>query len=442
MRRHALLRRPVLWIGLALTLALIATPLLAAELRTGEEVIIAANQVVEDNLYVAADSVRIDGVVDGDVVVAANLVTVNGTITGDLLAAAGTLVMNGQVGDARVAGGTLQFGPESNLSGDLLAGGGSLELQRGSLVDADLLFGAGQVLLDGTITRHVLGGAGRLQVRGAVGGDMDVEVGGVNEPLAAGTVAPGSRISVPQVPPGLTVDNAARIDGALRYRSSSAATIGSDARIGAVSATIVPAAARADSAQTPANLLWGWLRHLTALVVVGLLLIWLTPTWTRQLGEQLRAAPLESLGWGLVAAFGWMAAALVVLLAMIAVATLAGALTLGRLVALVIGLGLLVEGLLTGGLLIYVTFIAQAIVALLAGRMILDRFAPAWNERPVAPLLLGLSLYIALTALPLVGWLVGLAVALLGLGALWRWAWPQLYRAQPVVPARPAAGVV
>src|SRR5690606_24429983 len=111
-----------------------------------------------------ADSVRIDGVVNGDVVAAANLVTVNGTINGDLLAAAGTLIVNGHVADARVAGTAIQLGQRANVSGDLLAGGGSLELQYGSSIGADLLFGAGQVLLDGTVARDVLGGAGRMQV--------------------------------------------------------------------------------------------------------------------------------------------------------------------------------------------------------------------------------------------------------------------------------------
>lgn len=442
MGTHSAHRRPMLWFITAVVLALLATPLLAAELRTGEEVIIAANQVVDDNLYVAADSVRIDGVVNGDVVAAANLVTVNGTINGDLLAAAGTLIVNGHVADARVAGTAIQLGQRANVSGDLLAGGGSLELQYGSSIGADLLFGAGQVLLDGTVARDVLGGAGRMQVRGAVGGDMDVAVGGTDEPLAVGPVAPGSRISVPQVPPGLTVDNAAQIDGALRYRSSTAARIDPEAQIGDVIATIAPSSEPATAAQSPTGLLLGWLRHLATLVIIGLLLIWLVPTWTRQMAGLVEAAPLASLGWGLLAALGWVLAMILVLLAMVAMASLAGALTLGRLVALVIGLGLLVEGLLTAGLLIYVTFIAQAIVALLAGRLILARFAPAWNERPAVPLLLGLCLYLLLTALPLIGWLIGLAVALLGLGALWSWAWPRLYRGQPTAAPQAAAGVV
>jgi cytoskeletal protein CcmA (bactofilin family) len=431
-----MLRRPGFWLFVALTLALAATPALAAELRTGDQIVIGADEVVADNLYVAAESVRIDGVVEGDVVAVGNVVAVNGTITGDLLAAANTVIINGHVADARVGGAAVQLGPEAVLGGDLLAGGGSLELQRGSTVGADMLFGAGQVLFDGAVARDIVGGAGRLQLRGAIGGDANIDVGGSNEPIVMPPIASNSAVAVPQVPPGLTIGEGAQIAGTLRYRSTTDATIDPAARMGEVSATVAPATTPA-----PVNPLWGWLRHLAALAIIGLLLLWLAPIWARRMADEIEAAPVTTLGWGLVAMGVWVLALIAVLLAMIAVAVLAGILTLGRLVALSIGVGLLLEGLLTAGLLIYMGYVAQAIVALLVGRLLLARFAPAWNERPFAPLLLGLVIYIALTALPFVGWLVGLGVALLGLGALWSWAWPQLRPAPPAPAPRMAAGV-
>lgn len=438
--RHQLRRRHAgRWLALAVVLALGAAPLLAAEIGTGDSVVVGANQVIEENFYAAADSVRIDGVVQGDVVAVGNTVTVNGTITGDLLAAASTVVINGQVADARVAGGVVQLGPRANLSGDLLAGTGTLDIQRGSFIGVDALFGAGQVLHDGTLNGDMTGAASRMLIRGAVGGSAELAVGGTDEQLVVGPFTQNGGVAVPQVPPGLTIDDAARIEGALRYRSTTAAAIGRGAQVGDVSATVTPATAAPRDVPAAATMAWGWLRHLAALAVIGLLLLWLRPAWLRQMGAQIEAAPLPSLGWGLVAAAAWILTMIVVLMAMIFIAVLAGALTLGRLVALTIGLGLLAHGLLTAGLLVYVGFVAQAIVALLAGRLLLARLAPAWNERPAIPLLLGLALYIALTALPWVGWLFGLAVGLLGLGALWEWAAPRLRRGR-AMPLQPAIG--
>jgi cytoskeletal protein CcmA (bactofilin family) len=431
-----MLRRPGFWFFVALALALIATPLLAAETRAGDEIVIGAGEVVADNLYAAANTVRIDGVVKGDVVAVGNVVMLNGEITGDLLAAANTVIINGKVADVRVGGSAVQLGPQASLSGDLLAGGASLDLQRGSSVGADMLFGAAQVRLDGAIARDLTGGAGRLQLLGTVGGDADIEVGGANEPFVMAPMGSNTAVAVPQVPPGLTIGEGAQIGGTLRYRSTTAAEIDGAATVGEVSATVAPAATPA-----PVNPLWGWLRHLAALAIIGGLLIWLAPRWTRRMADSIEAAPATTLGWGLVAMGVWILALIAVVLATIALAVVAGALTLGRLVALAVVLGLLLDSALIVGLVVYMGYVAQAIVALLAGRLLLARFAPAWNERPFFPLLAGLVLYIALTALPWVGWLVGLGVALLGLGALWGWAWPRLRPARPAPTPTMAAGV-
>jgi hypothetical protein len=439
MRLRSVFQRPILWFALALALALGATPLLAAELRAGEQIVIGSDQVIEDNLYVAAESLRIDGTVHGDVVVAANTVIVNGTITGDLLAAAGTVLINGQAADARVGGGVILLSPQARLSGDLLVGGGSLELQRGSLVGADLLFGAGQALIDGAVAEDVLGGASRMQLRGSVGGDADLAVGGADEQLVLAPITGNTTVVVPQVPPGLTIDDQAQISGTLRYRSNSLAMIGSGSRVGEVSATIIPAD-NTGGGRAATSPIWDWLRQLATLIIVGLLMLWAAPRWTRQMADSIQAAPLTTLGWGLAALGAWLLALLTVLLTMVVLAIVTGLLTLGGLVALVVSLGLLLDSVLAAGLLIYAGFVAQAIVALLVGRLLLDRVAPAWNERSVAPLLLGLTLYAMLTAIPWVGWLAGFAVALLGLGALWSWGWPRIRPAVPLAAARTAAG--
>jgi hypothetical protein len=53
--------------------------------------------------------------------------------------------------------------------------------------------------------------------------------------------------------------------------------------------------------------------------------------------------------------------------------------------------------------------------------MIFNRLNPALAEHRVWPLVLGVIIVTLLIALPLVGWLFGLIVMFLGLGALWLW---------------------
>jgi hypothetical protein len=79
--------------------------------------------------------------------------------------------------------------------------------------------------------------------------------------------------------------------------------------------------------------------------------------------------------------------------------------------------------------------VAEIIIGYMAGRRLLQRTQPAWVEKPMAPLALGVILYVILSAIPVLGTLVGLLVAVLGLGALWQWGRATFVRAR----ARPTA---
>src|SRR4030065_1785700 len=91
---------------LILMMAVLVTPAYAFEDRTGDYVSIEANEVIDDDLYVAAQVFTLDGMVTGDLVVVAQTITINGEIGGDLIAAGQTGIINGKGGDAvRHAGG-------------------------------------------------------------------------------------------------------------------------------------------------------------------------------------------------------------------------------------------------------------------------------------------------------------------------------------------------
>ena len=90
---------------LAALLALtFSTPAAAFDGRGGDRVIIKSGEVVNDDLYVGAQELILDGTVNGDVIVFAQIVTINGRVDGDLMAAAQTVAVNGEVtGSIRVA---------------------------------------------------------------------------------------------------------------------------------------------------------------------------------------------------------------------------------------------------------------------------------------------------------------------------------------------------
>ena len=60
-----------------------------------------------------------------------------------------------------------------------------------------------------------------------------------------------------------------------------------------------------------------------------------------------------------------------------------------------------------------------------------------WAEQSVVPLVIGLVLYVLLSAIPWIGWLVGVLVVLLALGTLWAWGRATLIHTRPT----PIAGL-
>ena len=417
--------------ALALLIGMAAGPLYAAEPRGGEQVVIARGEVIDDDLYVAANTVTIDGTIKGDLVAIANQVIVNGTIEGDLLAAGQGVLINGAIGDdVRAGGEAVKLGPDARVGGDLVVGALSLETQPGSTVSRDLLIGGYQALLGGEVGRTVRGGLNRMELRGAVGGDVDVALGG-DTSASAVQFAPAGSIIIPTVPPNLTLGDSARIAGKLSYTSSAEAARSPSAQIGAgVAYNERPATAAA-----PPQPAWlSYLQRLATLLLIGALLLWFAPAWTRRLADTVQARPLPSLGWGVLSAAALIIAGLAILIGTIALAAMFGFARMGGLAALIVGLGVLANAVLLLGSISFMAFVAQALIAFTAGRWLLQKTQPAWAERPYLPLVVGLVLYLVLRAIPGLGTLTGLLVVLLALGALWKWGQATLQRSHSPAP--------
>lgn len=397
-----------------------ARPAQAAETRSGENVVIGRDEVIAGDLYVGASTVTIDGTIKGDLVGAAGQITVNGTVEGDILAAAQSVVINGVVGDdARAFAQAVQVGREAQVAGDLAVGAMSLETQSGSIIKGDVLVGGYQALLAGNIAQDVLAGLDRMELRGTTGGNVTVAVSGVND-VSAVQFSPAGQLPIPTLSAGLTLADSARIDGKLDYRSSSEAKLATGAQI-AGGTHFERIQVTGDEPQPGPITGSRYLQQFAGLLLAGMLLLWLAPRWTRHMADSVAADPLPSLAWGLVAFAAFIVALVALLLATIMLAVLLGFLTLGSIVAWVIGFGLLGGSALVFGYITFAAYIAVAIVAFVVGRWLVGLVQPAWIERAYVPLLVGLVLYVLVNAIPWLGTLTSMLVVLLALGALWQW---------------------
>ncbi|MBN8580925.1 MAG: polymer-forming cytoskeletal protein [Anaerolineae bacterium] len=416
------------------------TPALAFDGRGGDVIVIEAGEVIEDDLYVSAGDFTLDGTVKGDLVVVGELIVINGTVEGDLIAAANTIVIEGTVlDDVRIAGAALQLGENAVIGGDVIAAGASMEAKPGSSISNDMIYAGAQALLEGSIGRNLLVGAGGLELNGEVAGDATIEVGDVEEAgPSPSTYITDTRIAVPNVAPGLVIAEGAKIKGSFTYTQSQDINIPAGTVEGKVTRNEPVVNADVEIAPpTTGELAASWIfdlfRTIATLLLFGFLLAWLAPAFIKGLSEKLQTQPVPSFGWGVVAYAAFFFTLLLIVVAMIVGGILFGIISLGGVTATIIWVGILAIFALIVAFVLFTGFGAQALAAWISGKWLLGRFNPALAEHRFWPLLLGAVLVGLLVSLPGLGWLFGFLIMLFGLGALWLWGRDRMSKPAPVV---------
>lgn len=424
-----MLRKSITRILIAVTLVAIltlriASPAMAFDGRGGKNITIPASETVNDDVYIVAENaVVIDGIIKGDLIVAAKTITINGTIEGDLIAAGQDIIINGTVkDDVRMAGAVLLVGEKASIGSDLIAAGASLETRKGSTIGEDTVFAGGQALLVGDIARNLNSATGSLELRGKIGGNVSADVGSGETHITI----PDSTITTPNTKAGFTIDPAAKIGGTLVYTTASTISIPEGTVAGKVT-HLAPKVREHTSAPIHVPtlteiLLNGALdivRTIASLILFGLLLIWLFPSFIKTTTERVKTAPLPSVGWGIVHIAAFFFSLLLIGTVMVVGGIAFGILTLGGLTSTIIFLSLLLMFAIILGFCLSVGFVAQIIVSILSGQLILSRINPELAEHKYWPLIIGVVIYAILAAIPVFGQLIGICVVLLGLGALW-----------------------
>ncbi len=389
----------------------------SVEFRSDENIVIAANETIEDDIYAAGATVTLDGTVLGDIVTAGRHITINGKVEGDVIAAGQTITINGEVtDDVRITGAALILGPEAIVEDDVISSGYSLETKLGSTIGGTLSFGGGQALLAGDIKEDVNIGTNGLELRGTIGGNLRAEIGDKSRTpnFRPNASIPGMP-DVPMVAGGLTLGDETRIEGDLDIRSTGDIEIAPEI-VGGEIAVKKRDVIAINQIRSP---LWISLQRFLALVIVGLLLFWLAPNLVKRPAEQLAGRPWTSLGLGALTLIGFPIAIAFFMGLVIAIAVALAFITLGNLGANLGFLGgatVLTAGIIFGLILGYLT---QIIVAYLGGRWLLGGGTAGATVNPFWALLIGALIIVALTAVPILGPIITLAIMILGLGALW-----------------------
>ncbi len=386
------------WLFLPLALVVLAVLLFAAPQAARADWIIQggqipAGQTVDNDVVIYGSNVQVNGTVKGDVVAIGRSVTVDGDVEGSLLVIGREVSFNGKVGGSvYVAALTFKMGPSAYVQNNVHFGGLLLDTQEGSRIGRDLVALALRASVGSEIGRGLDAVIVLFSFHGKIGYGPE-------------EAAPSGRL------PGDQVWMFVARSG--RKLAGYAAPLRSP---------IAPKEKPPEEEGFPPDWVVQRAGEFVALLLLGLLALWLRPAWFYRAVNRLRAKPLPAVGFGALGTIifaNGVGIALLLAAMLIAVGIWLGGVTLWELAALFwgVGFGLLLLVISLAALAIF--FGSKIVVAYTALALLLERFAPRAAGRRYLILLLGLILYILLRSIPHLGWVIEIIVIVLGTGAIW-----------------------
>ncbi len=349
------------------------------------DIIIRADEVIDDTLVIHAEHVTVDGTVTGNLIVFCGDLTMNGTVKGDLLSFTGNARIKGTVeGNAFIFAGNTEVSGKVGESLHVFTG--SFTLPQGGEVAGDAFAFTGAAIQEGEVKRDLVTFAGATIISGGVGRHVRARTEALQ-------IKASARIGG---------DLKARVEKQDKVQIDPAATIG-----GKTDVKVVPREA------SPWVTTRFYVRKVVGLAIVfllGLFLYWLFPVLRTariaggpELGKQI--------GIGVVALVVPPVVACVLFIILIGIGILARAFFIATLIPMLIA----VLWLLT-------VYMSKVVVGLTIGRALSK--SPPGDTRLALSLLLGLVVVSILISLPVVGHVLNIGVWLVGLGIgvlhMWR----------------------
>lgn len=356
----------------------LAAPL-AVLANNGKAIIVAENEIVQGNFIKAGATIDIAGNVNGDVIVAGNSVTISGDVAGDVIAAGNTVRILGEVsGSIRVIGSAIEI--NNRVGHNVWAAGSTVSLGAESEVDWDVFAAGASVELRGPIKRSAWLAGADIFIDNTVGQDVNATLDQDGQVI---------------------LNAAANIKGNLIYKAND------DSQLVQQAGSVVTGETTRKDLKLPnekdLQQFFGMafvmfkIFALFSLLVIGLVFISLVPKYILMVKDEMINKPTQSLGYGLIYI---LALPLVMLV----------------LVLTIIGIPLAVVLVPTYFISIY---IAKVFAAFGLGVIILDKITNKKYKGPLVwQLVVGLVVFVFLTSIPGVGWVISLVFVLWALGGI------------------------
>lgn len=348
-------------LSVTITLLLLSSFSFASRFIGKRSIVISANEIIDEDLFVLGRKITINGKVKGDIFFLAKEIDVNGEVSGDIIGMAQMVTINGTAFDDVRAG--AQF---VNINGKIIGNatltGQFINISRISSIGEDLLVGGNEIKIDGVIIGEVRAGGETISMGGEVGKSVILD---------------GREILISQ---------SSNIKGDLKYRAKKAEIIEGASIQGKVEK--LPIIKVKKSKYLSWKFYFWRFIFMVAGIFVGFIFLKLFPSLSSKAKEEI-SHTWKSLGIGFA------------LLICVPVISAILAITI---------VGIPISLILLAIYLIFL-YMGRIIFASFIGDKILKK------ESPFLSLVIGMPIFTVLFALPFVGWLLSLIAISVGLGA-------------------------
>ncbi len=323
------------------------------------------DEVVNDDLYFAGNSITIDGVINGDLIAAGSEIKVTGTINGGIIVAGGSIIVTGKVtNDIKAAGGEVRI--DGDVGDNVLVFTSNLVLEKNARIARDLTLGAGTAVIDGTVNGNINGGASNMEMNGATKGNVTVNISNNIKISPGATIGGNLEYTAPR--PG---EISGIVSGTTTYKET-------------------PVRREDFMSRIPGEIIgYFWL------LLIGIVSLILAPELTQKNSDSISVNPLKNLLWGLL---------------FLIITPIVAVLLLITIIGIPLSLILLV-------IYIILVYISRIYVGLWVGQYVLRKLKQETKSRVIA-MALGLIIVVIGINLPIIGGLIHFVIILLGLGAI------------------------
>lgn len=381
----------------------------------GEKIVIQSGAQIDNDIYLLGKSITIEA---------------NTRIAGNLIVAGQNVVIRSSVNrNLVVAAATLELSPQTDIGRNLFFGGFHLNQLKVSTIDDNLYAACYQISINGTVEKNLRVIAVAVQLYGDVKGNAEIAIDASGDDEGIRIWLPYmQQLNIPDLlPPGLAVGDQAKINGQLVY--TSAKSLEENLRNlplqGVVENIATPELSQvnADGKVVRNNpLVLRLFRMIRQLVGFLLFAAFSWKFGKRYISEASQIAiskPMNSMGVGFLSTLVVYLGALVALILICLISVLLGVFTLNQLSSFIflIGIALIILTLTVFGIL--AMYISKFVLVYWAGGFVLNKFKFGGKNKEVWSLVTGIFLFIILSAIPVFGWIMGVLVSLIGIGAIW-----------------------